>query len=258
MNNQSNNFNIYSSNFSGYVSLNRDILDKIGLGCDKNIKLRAIYIFLVERTNWQTGIVYFSYRFANDVWDMGYPKYKKILKELVDLGLAKVLDTKKGETTKLMLVHYKQVIQGNKKELDKGTEPIVLNQKNETQSVSTLPDSEPATFNPTTSVWEAEETQPIIEHIAEPKIEVVVEQPKAYEATFPSLIKTPQTVKFNEDESAELFYSYLKLRTSFTEIALIDKIRLTIVSTKETFNQHCNRMIQAYTPSLEDQLSSKL
>jgi hypothetical protein len=114
-----NNQNIYSSEFNGYISINRTIISKLGLN-DKPF-LRAVYILLIERANWTNGIVLFSSRFAQESFKIGQKEHKKIINDLINLGLVKELN--KGKTTVLEIIHYNQVTKGDKKELDKGTEP---------------------------------------------------------------------------------------------------------------------------------------
>lgn len=206
------NQNIYSNQLSGYVSINRDIISKLGL--NERPFLRTVYILLVERTNWETGIVYFSSRFAQESLEIGQKKHQKIIDDLTNLGLIEVLNTVKGESTKLRVIHYTQVINGVKKTLD---EPV---------NIKTIEEQ----------ILKAEIETP------EPKCTPVI-----------SFInnKDKDVYELFNDEDEKLLNEYFNVRGGFSNKRdALNNIRRQISTTKETFNEHCNRIIKMHTPSL--------
>ena len=114
------NQNIYSQELNGFITINRVIISKLGL--NSKPFLRTVYMLLIERANYKTGIVYFSSRFAQETLEIGPNKHKKLINELKELGLVRELEHKKGCSTQLEIIHYFEVIDGDRKELNKKIE----------------------------------------------------------------------------------------------------------------------------------------
>lgn len=94
--------------YNGFITINREVLDKLGL-YDKPF-IFNIYLRLIERTNYSTGCVYFSKRFAEDNFRISYKAYKSVLNEMISLGLLEEVKVNKGECAKFKVIHYKHVI----------------------------------------------------------------------------------------------------------------------------------------------------
>ncbi len=105
-----NNQNIYS----GYVFINREVISKLGL--NEKPFLRTVYLLMVERANYKTGIVMFSKRFAQSALCIGAKRYYSLLSEMEEMGLIEKQVTGKGKSSMFSVVHYFQVIEKTKVE----------------------------------------------------------------------------------------------------------------------------------------------
>lgn len=95
-------------NYNGFIILNRTILERLGL-YEKPF-IFNIYSRMIERANYTNGCVYFSARFANDNFRLGYKSYKLILEEMISLNLIEEIETKKGECAQFKIIDYFKVI----------------------------------------------------------------------------------------------------------------------------------------------------
>lgn len=214
-----NNQNIYLQDLKGYISINREILSKLGL--NEKPFLRTVYMLLVERTNWETGIVFFSSRFAQATLEIGQDKHKKIVEELCSLGLVEDLTKGKNGTTKLRVIHYSDVINGHKKELDT---PVQI--------------------------------KTIEEQIL--KAEMELPTPVKEQPVF-NIIKDKEAYELLQDENEELLNEYFKVRGGFTYKAdALKYIRTKILSTNETFTDHCERVIKSLKNTEDEKIKNLL
>jgi Cdc6-like AAA superfamily ATPase len=95
--------------YSGYVFINREVISKLGL--NEKPFLRTVYLLMVERANYKTGIVMFSKRFAQSALCIGAKKYYSLLSEMEEMGLIEKQVTGKGKSSKYKIVDYFRVIE---------------------------------------------------------------------------------------------------------------------------------------------------
>lgn len=278
INDNSNQQYIYSSFLTGYITINRDVISKLGL--NDYPFLRTVYILLTERADWNTGSTMFSARFAEETLNISFKKYKRVLADLENLGLIKIYKGR-NSTTYVKLIHYKDVTNGVKKDVNYTAPVNTTLQPIITEEVKEEPITEEVKEEPIIihkieqPVKKTEDTSTKIEKVDPDTISLknvdnidwdkmmseaeAKPNPVSQTQTQPSfgfnLIKDHTKYELEEGESEELLDEYFNVvGGGNNKASVLNYIRSSILYTKETFDEYCNRIISLYKEDFDDKL----
>ena len=90
------------------VPINHKKLKDIGIY--EHIKLLPIYEHMIIHANRKTHEMLFTFKYAADLFGIGFTKYNSILNELEKLGFIEIIERNTKNPTKILIKHYRTVV----------------------------------------------------------------------------------------------------------------------------------------------------